>query len=157
MASDTSPICYYSLLNHFLRRLENVFHLRWHSLYWLSLAESEVLRRAWKGSFFCVYRGWRWKSLWRRRRIGQGVQLTFHWEGWLVRWALCMFGQGEGREEGISLPTLAQEPAVATCNLGSLSLSETHTQDKPRSGQGCSPRNLEKHLSAGDSFGVGLT
>ena len=24
MASDTSPICYYSLLNHFLRRLENV-------------------------------------------------------------------------------------------------------------------------------------
>lgn len=74
-ACDTSPIYYYSLLNHFLRRLENVFHLWWHSLYWLSLGESEVLRRDWKESFFCVYRGWRWKSL-RWRRIGHGIQWT---------------------------------------------------------------------------------
>ena len=77
VASDTSPIYFYSLLNHFLRRLENVFHLWWHSVYGLSLGESEVLRRDWKESFFCAYRGWRWKSLWWRRRIGHGIQLTY--------------------------------------------------------------------------------
>lgn len=61
MASDTSPIYYYSLLNHFLRRLENAFHFRCHSLCWLSLGESEIQRREWKESFFCVYEGWSWK------------------------------------------------------------------------------------------------
>lgn len=71
--------------------------------------------------------------------------------GTLHVWA----GGGEGKEDITA--SLAEEPALATCSLGSQSLSEPHSQDKSRSGQGCSSRNLEKHLSAGDSFGVGLT
>lgn len=57
--------------------------------------------------------------------------------GTLHAWA----GGGEGR--GDITASLAQAPAVATCSLGSLSLSEPRTQDKSRSGQGCSSRNLE--------------
>lgn len=64
-------------------------------------------------------------------------------------WALCMLSREEGK--GDITAHLAQEPAVATCNLGSLSLSEPHTQDKPRSGQGQFTQKHGETSLAGDS------
>lgn len=43
------------------RRLENVFHPRWHGFYWLSLKENEVQRSEWKGSFFYIDGERRWE------------------------------------------------------------------------------------------------
>ena len=73
--------------------------------------------------------------------------------GWIVCRALCVFS---GR--GSLPPPLGSR----TCRRrvqpeGGAWLCEQCVQGKPRSGQRCSPRSLEKHLSAGDGFWVGLS
>lgn len=160
MASDTSPIYYYSLLNHFLRRLESVFHLHWHGLYWLPRGESEVLRRNWKGSFFCVYRGWRWKISLVEKENWQWSSVNLSWGGGMcARHCAC---SELGDHSALRGSRTCEAPSRwglvggVACGRVAVWLYSRASRGMPGWGQSFSPRSLGKLFSAGDGFCVGL-
>ena len=115
--------------------------------------------------FILTFSSWEWSSKKRlkgviflclqRMEVKISLEEKENWPGSSINLPLggmdCVLGTlhvwaGGGEGKGDITASLTQACAVATCSLGSLSLSEPHTQDKSRSGQGCSSRNLEKHL-----------
>lgn len=117
------------------------------------LAESEVLRRAERGHFSVFTEDGGGKSLLEEKENRPGSPINLPLEGMDCALGTLHVWAGEGGKRGYHC-----HPGTGACsshgNLGSLSLSEPHTQDKTKEGQGCSPRNMEKHLSAGDSFSL---
>lgn len=76
-------------------KAKNVFHLRQHSLYWLSLGQSEFQRREWKGSFFCIYRGRRWKFSLVEKKNWWWNSINLSLEELIMCQALCRNQRGQ--------------------------------------------------------------
>lgn len=112
-------------------KAKNVFHLWQHSLYWLSLGQSEVQRREWKGSFFCIYRGWRWKFSLVEKKNWWWNSINLSLEELITCQALCRNQQGQDCRQLLQGRHAAAGVQAGEC----ISAASSVLKDRPGRGQ----------------------